>query len=256
MNKLYIIFGVGVALLMSSFAIWRTAERGTLTKDNQNAIIVGTNAEYPPYTYVDNEKIVGFDIDIITEVGKRLHKDVVVKDMSFDSLLFEALAGRIQVIAAGMTCTPDREKKLYFTQQYVSEDPLVIVTLAGQPSFETVADLKGKEVVVNEGFTADWYMAKIEGPRLLRLATVNEAFMALKARRADAYVAALNAVRPLFQKYGKEHFTITPIKGTNENCALGVSKKFPELFNQIEQQIKDMVEDGTIARLKAKWGIA
>lgn len=255
MNKIYIIIGVGVALLVSSFAIWRSAERGTISKDNQNAIIVGTNAEYPPYTYVDNEKIVGFDIDVITEVGKRLHKEVIIKDMSFDSLLFEALAGRIQVIAAGMTCTADREKKLYFTQQYVSEDPLVIVTLAGQPQYRSVAELKGKEVVVNEGFTADWYMAKIEGPRLLRLATVNEAFMALKSRRADAYVVALNAIRPLFQKYGQEYFSIAPIAGTNENCALGVSKKFPDLFHQIEQQIQDMISDGTMAQLKKKWGL-
>lgn len=255
MNKIYIILGVSVALLMSSFAIWRTAERGALSKDNQNAIIVGTNAEYPPYTYVDNEKIVGFDIDVITEVGKRLRKEVIIKDMSFDSLLFEALAGRIQVIAAGMTCTADREKKLYFTQQYISEDPLVIVTLAGQPQYQSVAELKGKEVVVNEGFTADWYMAKIEGPRLLRLATVNEAFMALKSRRADAYVAALNAIRPLFQKYGQDYFSITPITGTNENCALGISKKFPDLFHQIEQQIQEMIADGTMAQFKKKWGL-
>lgn len=131
----------------------------------------------------------------------------------------------------------------------------MIVTLAQQPHFKTVADLKGKEVVVNEGFTADWYMAKIEGPRLLRLATVNEAFMALKAKRADAYVAALNSVRPLLEKYGKDQFTISAIEGTNENCALGVSKKFPELYQHIELKIKEMIEDGTMDTLKKKWGI-
>lgn len=252
---MYVIIAVCVALLVSFVAVWRGAERGSVSKDNQNAIIVGTNAEYPPFTYVDKEKIVGFDIDVITEVAKRLGKEVVIKDMSFDSLLFEALGGHIQVIAAGMTCTPEREKKLFFTTQYISGDPLVIVTLADKPSLHTVQELKGKEVVVNEGFTADWYLAKIEGPRLIRLATANEAFMALKAGRADAYVAALNSLRPLFNKYGKEYFSITPIEGTNENCALGVSKKFPELYQHIEEKIKDMLRDGTMDTLKRKWSV-
>lgn len=238
--------------------MWYYARTGKYTNTrDESTLVIGTNAEFPPFTYAKNGEIVGFDIDIIKEVAKRLGKKIVFKDMPFDSLIFEAIGGHIQAIAAGMTCTPEREKKLLFTTQYISGDPLVIITLKNKPKVNSIDDLSGKDVVVNEGFTADWHMtAHAKDVNLIRLATSAEAFMTLQSGRAYAYVAALNSLKPLFDKYGKEQFTITPIEGTNENCAIAVSKKFPELYEQIEKIIQEMIKDGTIEQLKTKWGIA
>lgn len=248
---------IALLLFLSIIAVWYYSHKSApAVAQDDTTLIVGTNAEFPPFTFIKNGEIVGFDIDVIKEVAHLLDKKIVFKDMSFDSLIIEALGGHIQVIAAGMTCTPEREKKIFFTAPYISGDPLVIVTLANQPKVNSLADLTGKEVIVNEGFTADTYMSTIKGPVLIRLATSTEALMALKAGQAHAFVSALNALKPLFDVYGKEAFSITPIEGTNENCSLGVSKQFPELFAAIDQTIQEMVKDGTIKNLKEKWGIA
>ena len=50
-------------------------------------IYVGTNAEFPPFEYLENGKITGFDIELMNEIGKVLNADIKIQDMAFDGLL-------------------------------------------------------------------------------------------------------------------------------------------------------------------------
>lgn len=70
MNKNSIVIII-LILILTSFAIWYYARSGTFTNTrDESTLIVGTNAEFPPFTFIKNEEIVGFDIDIIKEVAK------------------------------------------------------------------------------------------------------------------------------------------------------------------------------------------
>ncbi|MDB6081397.1 MAG: artP, partial [Chlamydiia bacterium] len=155
-------------------------------------IIVGTNAEFPPFTFIDKGEVVGFDIDVAKEVCKRLGKEMQLKDMPFDALVPELTLGYVQFVAAGMSHTEERAKRVLFTKSYGSNDPLVILTLTKKMSLD---DLTGKTVVVNEGFTADLFMSSKPGITLVRLSTPVDAFLALKAGRADAYVTAKSTIQ-------------------------------------------------------------
>lgn len=254
-NYFYSILAI---LIISIFGVWYFARNkiGSYIPKDENTIIVGTNAEFAPFTFIKNNEIVGFDIDVVKEVAHRLGKKVSIKDMGFDSLILEALSGQIQVIAAGMTCTPERQQKLFFTLPYIEEDPLVIISLAGKPAFHSVNELKGKNVLVNEGYTADFYMTNIPDVHLTRLGTVAEAYLALESGRADAFVSALTPLKPLFDKYGKDAFSINKIEGTSENCALAISKKYPELYEKIQGAIKEIIQDGTMQKIKTTWGLS
>lgn len=253
MNKNIVLLAL---LALSIVAVWRYSASGYEKKiADQKILVVGTNAEFPPYSFIKDDQVAGFDIDVINEVAKRLDKTVQIKDMPFDALMLEAIQGRIQVIAAGLSCTSERQKQLFFTTPHIAGDPLVIVTLAKNAGITSVAELNGKDVVVNDGFTADRYMSNIVGPNLIRLATTSEAFAVLQSGRVFAFVSALSPLKPYFEKFGKDNFAITTIEGTSDNCSLGISKKFPEVHQQIEPVIKKMIEDGTIENLKEKWGI-
>lgn len=253
MNKNIVLL---ILLALSIVAVWRYSTMGYQKRiADQKIIIVGTNAEFPPYSFIKDDQVVGFDIDVINEVARRLDKTVQVKDMPFEALMLEAIQGRIQVIAAGLSCTSERQKQLFFTTPHIAGDPLVIVTLAKNNNITSIASLNGKEVVVNDGFTADRYMSNIVGPHLIRLPTTSEAFAVLQSGRVYAFVSALSPLKPFLEKFGKDNFAITLIEDTSDNCSLGISKKFPDLYHQIEQVIKKMIEDGTIENLKQKWGI-
>lgn len=242
-----------ITILFGAFLYWHMNKK---TSNDTNALIVGTNAEFPPFCHIKDGKIVGFDIDIIHEVAKRMGKRIEIKDMPFDALIPEIQLGSLHVIAAGMTATPDRSKKILFSQPYLSGDPLVIITLKNQSNtIKNAHDLIGKEVIVNEGYTADTYMSDIAGVNLIRLSTPAEAFLALNSGRADAFVSAKNTITPFFDIYGKDNFTIIPIKNSNETTSLAISRQHAELLEPIEDALSHMKEDGTIESLKKKWHI-
>lgn len=216
-----------------------------------NALVVGTNAEFPPYSYIEKGEIVGFDIDVAKEVGNKLGKELQFKDMPFDALIPDIILGRVDFVAAGMSYTEERAKRVLFTKSYLSEDPLVIFSKANQPL--TLDDLAGKTVIVNDGFTADTFMSSKPEVNLVRLPVQSDGFLAVKNGRADAFVTAQSTVNAFFETQNPAQFHITPIKGTGETCALVVPKSKPDLLINIQKALGDMEKDGTMARLKTKW---
>ncbi|HEX4068558.1 MAG TPA: transporter substrate-binding domain-containing protein [Candidatus Babeliales bacterium] len=258
-TSLYII----IALILGTSAIlWYRAEKKIVTAPSLDTIIVGTNSEFQPFSFKEDDAIVGFDIDVITEVLKRLNKNIIFKDMPFDALLPEIQLGNIHVIAAGITPTPERAQRALFTRPHLAAgNPLVIITLLRQ-GFEghgltSVDELAGKTVVVNEGYVADSYMSEQPGVYLIRLssAAISDSMLALESGRADAVVAALHSINPYFTKHDQSTFSITPIPGTEESSAFAISKHYPELRDYIQITLDRMKEDGTLDTLKRKWNL-
>lgn len=222
---------------------------------DQNTIIVGTNAEYPPFTFRENGEIVGFDIDIAKEVMARLGKKMELKDMSFSMLLPKLQLGTLHMVAAGISPSPEREGQVFFTKPYLRNDPLVIITRADQPTLTSITDLTGKQVVVNDGFTADLYLSEFKGPIIKRLPTVSDAFLALSSKRIDAFVSARTAVEPFFKQADRTKFNIAVLPEKSDSYALMISRKQPELLIQVQHALDAMEQDNTITTIKQKWGL-
>lgn len=214
-------------------------------------LVVGTNAEFPPFTYIDNEAIVGFDIDIAKEVAKRLDKEIQFKDMPFDALIPEIILGRVDFVAAGMSYTQERAERVSFTKPYLSEDPLVIFSTVKQ---NVDADsLKDKTVVVIEGFTADQWISSRDDVHPMRLATQADGFMSIMSGRADAFVTAKSTVNAFLEVQDPSQFHAIIIDGTGETCALVVPKGKHEMLADVQKALDSMEQDGTISHLKTKW---
>lgn len=220
--------------------------------DQKNVLIVGTCADFAPFTFVENGKIKGFDIDLINEIATRLDKKIVIKNMPFGTLLPSLQLGSIQVIAAGLTATEERAKHVLFTTPYIENDPLVIISRAENP-INTLEQLHNKTVVVNKGYTADTYISEQSGIDVLRLQTPAEAFLALTTKRADALVAALKSTHIFFENHSKSDFYITEIPNALENASFAISPKFYELYKSIQTVLDSIKSDGTLVALKKKW---
>lgn len=261
MNKL--VPTVILALIASIVAAWYFANKtqNTITKSEpSNLLIVGTNAEYPPFSLMHNDAITGFDIDLIKEIAQRTGKKIELHDMPFDALVPALQAGTIQVIAAGISPTPERAQRVLFTKPYLNGDQLVIVSPAHTPieNLDKLIDEKALNVAVNEGFTADYYLsdyfkAEPRAPNIIRFATALESFMALNSSRAQAFIAAQNTVKPFIEQYGPDKFNVVPIANTSDEYALAISKKYPELLPIIQNALDEIIQDGTLEQLKKKW---
>ena len=224
-------------------------------RPDNSKLAVGTAADFPPFAFFEDDKMVGFEIDIVNEVAKRLGKEIEIENRPFDILLTELQSGRLQVVAAGLTATEERAKRVNFTKPYLKGEPFVVMTLKKHPAITDMKDLNGKSVIVNDGYTADMYMSEIKGPLLTRRQAPAEAILALKNGHAFAFVTALNTVKPFLDQFGRDEFNLFKIPDTEENCALAISKKHPELLPEVQKVLNAMIKDKTIEQLKKKWKI-
>lgn len=101
-----------------------------LSKDverNNGTLIVGTNAEFPPYEFHQNNEITGIDIDIMRAISDELGMNLQIEDMAFDSIIAAVTSGKVNVGASGFTVTEDRKKNVNFTDAYVTTKQVIIV---------------------------------------------------------------------------------------------------------------------------------
>ncbi len=89
---------------------------------------MGTNAEFPPYEYWEEEKITGIDAVIAGAIADKLNMKLVIEDMAFDSVITSVQTGKIDMGMAGLTISEDRLKNVNFSNSYATGVQVVIVT--------------------------------------------------------------------------------------------------------------------------------
>ncbi|MGL4393256.1 MAG: transporter substrate-binding domain-containing protein, partial [Fusobacteriaceae bacterium] len=130
-------------------------------------LYVGSNIDFPPFEFFEKNEIVGFDIDLIKEVAKRLNMDIKIENMNFDALLPALQAKKVDVVVSGMTITEERKKSVLFTAPYFEAKQVLIVK--DNSKIKSVNDLKGKKVAAGLGYTGDIMLTKLGGVNVIRV---------------------------------------------------------------------------------------
>ena len=93
------------------------------------------------------------------EIAKELGKKLVVKDVSFDSIIHEVKSGKADIGVAGISFSEERSKQVDFSLDYVSSKQIVIVNKNG--SINAIDDIDGAKIAVQLGSVADMYVSDI-----------------------------------------------------------------------------------------------
>lgn len=218
-----------------------------LAKDK---IYVGTNAEFPPFEYLDKGQITGFDIDLMNEIGKVIDADIKIQDMSFDGLLPALQLKKVDVVIAGMTATEERKKTVAFTQPYYTASQVIIVN-DGDNSIKSFDDLKGKRVGVMLGFTGDTVVSAIDGVKVERYNAAYAGIMALKANKVDAVVLDSEPAK----NYVKQNsgLKIAEADAAQEEYAIALRKNDKKLLEKLEKGLAEIKANGTYNQLLEKY---
>lgn len=243
-----IVFAFGIAF-------WIQQMRYAHMPEIPNVIIVGTSADYPPFSFKQDAKIIGFDIDVAMEAIKRLGKKTVIKDIPFELLIPQAMMGEVHIIAAGLSKTAEREQQVYFSKPYIIDNPLVILTSAKNPRINSLNDLIEKRIAVPAGHVADLYMSKLTHLAIDRVPTLANAIKALQSNKVDAIATELISVPKFLEENEQENFNVFIISESTETIALAISKMFPELAQKVSDALEQMHKDGTINQLQQKWNL-
>jgi ABC-type amino acid transport substrate-binding protein len=215
-------------------------------------LTVGVSADYAPFEFFNNGEIIGFDIDLMTEVAKRLGKDVKFKDMSFDAILGSLSTQRIDAAISSITPTPERRKSIDFSREYIQSNRVMLCK--GTSSINSVSDLAEATVGVQSGSTHEIYANKVLSKdvhvMVKSLTRVPDLLQAMEIGNVSCLVMD-NAEANAILKSQANLKTIS-LPGEVNSSAIGFPKDSPLTF-QVDKILTEMEADGYLTKLKEKW---
>lgn len=126
-------------------------------KKDDSKLIMVTEAGFAPYEYYSNGEIVGVEVDIAKEIAASMGKELVIKDIAFDSIINEVKTGKADFGAAGISYNEERAKNVDFTINYSTSKQVVIVK--NDSGITNIGDINNKKIAVQLGSIADTYVS-------------------------------------------------------------------------------------------------
>lgn len=223
---------------------------GCGAKDNAK-LTVATNAEFPPFEYLDGEEMVGADIDLANALAEKMGKEAEITNIDFDAALTGASTGKYDVAIAGITADDDRRQNMNFSDDYYEASQAIIVNDGSD--IKVVADLEGKTVSCQEGTTGEQYLLD-NNYNIQSFKTGPEAVAALVAGKVDAVVIDNEVAKALSAKQdGKTIVLEEPL--TKESYAIAIKKGNDELTAEINKALSELRADGTLAKIFEKYDL-
>lgn len=264
-KKLALIIGLALTLCLSAVLLIGCSDNsgsnsdGTSGGSERTSFIVGFDQDFPPYGYVgDDGQYTGFDLDLAAEVCARRGWQVEYKPINWDAKDLELSSGSIDCIWNGFTME-GREDDYTFTDPYMDNSQVIIVR--ADSGIKTLDDLADKTVMA-QADSAALHLLEAGGDQeelaktfkgLQSVADYNSAFMELESGMVDAVAMDLPVAQ--FQIVGKESlFTILsndPL--STEHYGVGFKKGETALRDQVQETLLDMVADGTVKTIAAKY---
>ncbi len=213
-------------------------------------LTVGTNAEFPPFEYVDdNGEPDGFDIALIKAIGEKLGVTVEVENMEFEALV-SAIGSKIDLAIAGMTVTDERQESVDFSNPYYDALQYVIVPEGSEiASFD---DLAGKTIGVQLGTTGDFIASDdVEGANVSQYNKGVDAVNDLLNGRVDCVIIDKNPAQVFEAQFSGQ---IKALDGAQfgfevENYAIALPKGDAALAQQVNKALEEIKADGTFDQL-------
>lgn len=212
-------------------------------------LVMGTNAEFPPYEYYEGQEVVGIDAEMAAAVAEKLGMELKIEDMAFDSLIPALSSGKVDIVAAGMTVTEDRLKNVNFSDSYATATQAIIVKEGSE--IASADDLTGKKIGVQLGTTGDIYASDVEGATIEQYNKGMEAVMALSQDKLDAVIIDNEPAKVFVSEV--EGLQILDEAFVTEEYAIAIAKDNDELVEKVNAALAELTADGTLQTIVDKY---
>jgi len=248
--------------------------------NDENTLVMATNAAFPPYEYKDGDKFAGIDVEIAQAIAEKLGMKLEIADVEFDSIIGGVQSGKYDFGMAGMTVTEKRKESVNFSTTYATGIQVIIVkdgsdieTLDSIFEFNDDGDpvaLKNTDIKVGvqQGTTGDIYCSDditkwgfndvdkdgaIKTDRVVRFKTGAEAVAALKTDKVDCVIIDNEPAESFVEANEGVHILEGDNEYAIEDYAICVAKENTELLEKINKALAELKEDGTIDKIVAKY---
>lgn len=225
----------------------RITEKGTF--------ILGLDDSFPPMGFRnESNEIIGFDIDVAKEVCKRLGVELVLQPISWTAKEQELNSYNIDCIWNGMSVNDERKEKMSLSIPYLKNSMSFVVKDGN--NIISLDSLKGKKIGVQSGSTAEEILKESEiYSQISEVISYQDnitAFMDLEINQIDS-VFLDNVVANYYIAENNKPYIVLEEGLEDEEYAIGFRKQDIELCSKINEILKEMKKDGSIAEISTKW---
>ncbi|MDD5284464.1 MAG: ABC transporter substrate-binding protein [Desulfuromonadaceae bacterium] len=252
MKKLAMLFMIMVLAAFTS----KAALAGDTLADakKKGVLVVGCKDSLPPFGYIDEKtrKIVGYDIDFVNAIAKKMGVKVELKPVTSASRMPQLQEGHIDIIAATMTKNAERAKVIDFSHTYFFTGQKFITK---KGSVKSLKDLEGKRIGTAKGSTSEQNAKKaIPTATILSFDDYPQALLALEQGKVQAVTTDESILIGILDKApDKSKYEIPNIQISDEPYGLGMRKGDKNLVDFVNKTILDMEKSGEAAKIFNKW---
>jgi ABC-type amino acid transport substrate-binding protein len=222
------------------------------TVKKKGVLVAGSSAEYPPFEFVADGKLIGYDVEMAEEITRRMGGvKVEWEKIDFKGIVAALTAKRVDVLITALTYTPERAARIAFSEPYF--DAGIGALIPKDSSVAKADDLTGKKVGVQLGSSGERYVRETLGSKIGQIMTYDSIVLAindLRNGRVDAVVNPLPVLR--YAVRNDPSFRQTDVW---DSRVVGINTRLEdkELMAEINKHLLDLKKEGFLAKLETKW---
>ena len=268
----YLVMLAGLLALVSLAACGSTSSSSDstttekITVDNVEGSLkgvslkIGTSGLFAPYSYYDQDgkTLIGYDLDLVTELQNLLGFDIAddkIEAMPYASLITSITSNKLDLIAAGLSKTSEREKIMSFSTPYQEAASVVMVNKDDTKGITGPEDLDGKTIAVEKGTISHIYATeKVKDAKVEAYDTITAACVALEQGKVDAVLYEGPPAKYYLKSTPDTKLEIVGDEFDKGSSiyALGLQKDSPYKDN-FDAALEVLTENGTMDKLNDKW---
>lgn len=224
-------------------------------------IVVGTSGTFKNVTFLDDKgNLTGYDIELTKEIDKRLPEyELEFKTMEFANILLSLEAGKIDLAVNQYEVNDERKAKFLFNDEAYNIWPSKVVVNKNNTTINSIEDLKGKKVITSPGSNgAVWlqdYNKTHGNPFELVFSGsggTNDVINQIKTGRVDATISTPFQVAGRNNDADAQQKVVGPVLYTSKIYYV-LRKDETDLKAKIDEAIREIKKDGTLAKLSKQW---
>jgi len=218
-------------------------------------LVVGMDATYRPFEYVDDEgQITGVSVEIGRAIAKEMGRPVEFRNLNFDGLILALKTGAIDLIISSMTANEDRRKSIAFSDPYVKTGLSVLAAKGSDVMGPRDLEKAGRRLAVRIGTTGEaWCVEHLPGAKLVRLDSDAACVLEVVNGSVDAWVYDQISVMNYHARHREQtRALLAPLR--EEFWAVGLRKGEPEgMVKAVNGTLKKLREDGAFGVLAQRY---
>jgi len=219
----------------------------------KGVLVAGVKDSLPPFGYVDQQTrtIVGYDIDFVQAIAKKLGVKVELKPVTSATRMPQLQEGNIDIIAATMTKNPERAKVIDFSYTYFLTGQKFLTKTGTAKSLK---DLDGKKIGTAKGSTSEQNAKKaLPNSTILSFDDYPQAVLALQQGKVVAVTTDESILAGQLAKLPKGQYEIPDIRISDEPYGLGIRKGDTNFLNFVNETLLEMEKSGEAKTVFEQW---